>query len=369
MCTNMREKIPWAKPSLWGNEKDYVLDAVSSTWISGGQYVDKLETEFARINGSKYAVTTSNGTTALSLALISLGIKAGDEVIVPGFCFVAAGNTVIQLGAKAIYADVDGETWNINPVEIEKKITNKTKAILVVHNYGNICDMEPIVKIAKKNNIYLIEDVAEAPFTKYKGKSAGTFGDLGCFSFQATKTITTGEGGAVITDNPELEKKMRKIRSHGLSARGRYWHDEIGYNFRLTNVQAAIGVAQLEKLDIILKNKKRIYDLYKKNLSGIDGIAFQKITHGSEPIIWAVAVKINQEKFRVSRDEMIDKLLEKNIETRPGFYPFHAMPLYNTDVLPMADEISKNIISLPSFAALKDEEIEYICNSLKSMIR
>ena len=254
-------------------------------------------------------------------------------------------------------------------VEIEKKITNKTKAILVVHNYGNICDMEPIVKIAKKNNIYLIEDVAEAPFTKYKGKSAGTFGDLGCFSFQATKTITTGEGGAVITDNPELEKKMRKIRSHGLSARGRYWHDEIGYNFRLTNVQAAIGVAQLEKLDIILQNKKRIYDLYKKNLSGIDGIAFQKITHGSEPIIWAVAVKINQEKFRVSRDEMIDKLLEKNIETRPGFYPFHAMPLYNTDVLPMADEISKNIISLPSFAALKDEEIEYICSSLKSFMK
>lgn len=360
--------IPWAKPVYWGNEIAYVKDAVNSTWISGGRYIESLESQFSQIHKTNFAISTSNGTTALTLALLGLGISEGDEVIIPGFCFVAAGNTVLQLKAKPVHADIDPETWNISPEKIREKITPNTKAIMVVHNYGNISDMEEIAKIAKENNLHLIEDVAEAPFSKYNGKYAGTFGDIGCFSFQATKIITTGEGGCIITNSPELDKKMRKIRNHGFVERGRYWHDTIGYNFRLTNLQAAMGVAQLEKIDEIIKNKKRVFNSYKQKLYGLQGITFQKIQENADPVIWAVALKIDCKKFNLSRDELIEKLKEKGIETRPGFSPFHAMPIYQAEHCPIAEEVSKKIIIPPISADLKEEEIEYICNSIKELV-
>ena len=365
----MAEMIQWAKPVFWGKEKEYVNDALSSTWISGGPYVAKLESEFAKAIGSKNAIVVNNGTSALMLALLGINIKQGDEVIIPGFCFVAVGNMVLQAGAKPIYVDVDRDTWNIDAGKIKEKITDKTKAILVVHNYGNPCDMDEIIKIAKEKGICLIEDAAEAHFSKYKGKCVGTIGDIGCFSFHATKMIATGEGGAVVTNNLEIDKKMRAIRSHGMSSRGFYWHDEIGNNFRLANVLAAIGVAQLENIDKILENKKRVYNSYKEKLEKIEGIEFQKFQENSEPIIWAVALKINPEKFRMGRNEIIEEMKKKGIETRPGFYPFHAMPIYNSPILPIADEISKKIISLPSFPTLTEEEIVHICDSLKSLIK
>ncbi len=360
--------IPWAKPIYWGNEEKYVSDAVKSTWISGGEYVKRLEETFSKLNGSKFAVSTSNGTTSLTLALLSLGISKDDEVIIPGFCFVAAGNTVIGVGAKPVHADIDAETWNISPEEIKKKITPKTKAILVVHNYGNVCDMSPILEIAKQHNLPIIEDAAEAAFSKYNGKYAGTLGDIGSFSFQATKTITTGEGGCLLTNSPELADKMRKIQSHGMKIRGSYWHDVVGYNFRLTNLQAALGVAQLENLPIILENKKRIYNSYKEKLSNVPGITFQKITLNSEPVIWTTAIKISPEKFGRTRNQIIEILKEKGIETRPGFYPFHALPIYQAEFCPVAEEVSKNIIALPLSADLKEEEIDFICNSIKELI-
>lgn len=365
----MAEMIPWAKPIFWGKEKEYVNDALSSTWISGGPYVAKLESEFAKAIGSKSALVTANGTAALALALLGIGIKPNDEIIIPGFCFVAVGNMVLQAGAKPVYVDVDKDTWNISAEKIAEKITSKTKAILIVHNYGNPCDMDEIAKIAKENKIYLIEDAAEAHFSKYKGKCVGTIGDIGCFSFHATKMIATGEGGAVVTNNPELDKKMSSIRSHGMSSRGMYWHDEIGNNFRLANVLAAIGVAQLENIDKILENKKRVYNSYREKLGKIEGIEFQKFQENSEPVIWAVALKINPEKFKLGRNEIIEEMKKRGIETRPGFYPFHAMPIYNSDILPVADEISKRIISLPSYSTLKEEEIEYISNSLKNLMK
>lgn len=366
----MTEMIQWGKPVFWGKEKEYAADALNSSWISGGAYVTKLESEFAKAIGSKQAIATNNGTSALMLALLGINIKPSDEVILPGFCFVAAGNMVLQSGAKPVYADVNKDTWNIEAEKIKEKITSKTKAILIVHNYGNPCDMDAIIKVAKEKNLILIEDAAEAHFSKYKGKYVGTFGDIGCFSFHATKMITTGEGGAVVTDNFEIDKKMRAIRSHGMLSRGFYWHDEIGHNFRLANVLAAIGVAQLENLGKIIKNKKRVYASYKNKLEGIEGIEFQKFQENSEPIIWAVTLKINPEKFKIGRNEIIEELKKKGIETRPGFYPFHAMPIYNSKIiLPVADEISKRIISLPSFPTLKEEEIEYICGSLKSLMK
>lgn len=369
MKSEMNKMIPWAKPYLFGNEKDFMLNALYSTWISGGEYVDKFESDFARLIGTKYAVTTSNGTTALHLALLAAGIGPGDEVIVPGFTFVAPANTVLQTGAKPVYVDIYPNTWCIDVKEVEKSITDKTKAIIPVHVYGNICDMEALMKIAENNGIYLIEDAAEAVFSKCRGKFAGSFGDLGCFSFQATKTITMGEGGAVLTNDEKLSERMRILHNHGMREGKRYWHDVVGYNYRLTNIQAALGCAQLENRDKIINEKKRVYQKYFENLSDLPGIDFQCISKEVEPVIWAVAIKTNPKYFKGDRDFLITELLKMNIETRPGFYPFSVMPLYNAQPLPIAESISRNIISVPSYPSLSDENIDYICNQLKSLRR
>ena len=217
--------IPWASTHYWGNEQNYVVDALKSTWISGGSYVEKLETEFAKFCDSPYAVTSSNGTTAIQLAYLAIDIKPGDEIIVPGFGFMAAANVALNMGAKPVFCEVDYDTWCMTDKSIESCVTSKTKAIVPIHTYGNVCDMDKLLEIAHQYNIPVIEDAAEAIGSEYKGKVAGTLGKLGTYSFHATKTITTGEGGAIVTDNLELSNKMKLYRSHGMSTR-RYWHDE-----------------------------------------------------------------------------------------------------------------------------------------------
>lgn len=361
--------IPWAKPHLFGREKDYVLKALSSTWISGGEYVDKFESDFADAIGTKFALTVSNGTSALHLALVALGIGPGDEVIVPGFTFVAPANMVLQTGAQPVYVDIDPQTWCIDINEVEKKITAKTKAIIPVHVYGNVCDVQGLTEIVREHGLFLIEDVAEAMFSKFKGKSAGSFGDAGCFSFQATKTITMGEGGAILTNKKRLADRMRILRSHGMREEKRYWHDVIGYNYRLTNIQAALGYAQLEKRELLIREKKRIHQRYLNNLSGVEGLEFQHIPQEVEPVIWAVAVKIDARCFRGDRDFLIKELMRKNIETRPGFYPFSVMPIYDAPHLPVAESVGQSVLSLPSFPSLSDAEIDYICEQLRSLRR
>lgn len=359
--------IPWAKPLLFGNEEDFLLKALHSTWISGGEYVDKFEFDFARLIGAKYSVTTSNGTTALHLALMGMGVGAGDEVIVPGFTFVTPANTVLQTGAKPVFVDVDPSTWCIDANEIEESITAKTKAIIPVHVYGNVCEMEALTKITEDNGLYIIEDVAEGVFSKYRGKFAGSFGKAGCFSFQATKTITMGEGGAVLTDDEKLIERMRILRNHGMREGRRYWHEVVGYNYRLTNLQAALGCAQLENKDQLINEKKRIYQRYLENLSDIEGIELQYIPREVEPVIWAVALKIDPEYFKGDRDFLIRELLKRDIETRPGFYPFSVMPIYDAPSLPVAESIGRNVLSLPSYPSISDSEIKYICEQLKSL--
>ena len=365
----INELIPWGKPCFGGNEKDYVLNALDSTWISGGEFVNRFESEFASLIGTKYAVTTSNGTAALHLALLAAGIRPGDEVIVPGFTFVAPANMAIQMGAKPVYVDIDPKTWCIDVSKVKKSITGKTKAIIPVHIYGNVCEMEALVKITKDNGIYLIEDVAEAVFSKYRGKFAGSFGDLACFSFQATKTITMGEGGAVLTNDEKLSEQVRIMRSHGMREGKRYWHDVMGYNYRLTNLQAALGYAQLQNADKIISERARVYERYFENLSDLPGIELQHISKEVEPVIWTVAIRINQEYFKGDRDFLIAELLKRNIETRPGFYPFSAMPLYNAEALPIAESTGRNTITLPSYPSLSDENIDDICSQLKSLLK
>lgn len=355
--------IPWFKPQYWGNEKRYVMDALDSSWISGGEYIRKFESKFTEIHGSHGAVTVSNGTTALYLALLSLNIGPGDEVIIPGYTFAAPANMVIATGAKPVFVDVDKDTWLLDPLLIEEKINHKTKAILPVHIYGNVCSMTLINDIAKKHNLYVIEDVAEAAFSKQNGNYAGTLGDIGCFSFQATKTLTMGEGGAVIFSDSAVEQRARIIRSHGMTAEQPYWHLEIGHNFRLTNMQAGFGLAQLEKLDEIIIQKKRVYQRYTENLGAIKGIRMQSITPETEPVIWAVAVRIDPDFISISRDQIRSSLTQHGIETRAGFYAFNEMPIYSSDELPVSSAVSQSIISLPSYPGLEDKDIDFICET------
>lgn len=355
--------IPWFKPQYWGNEKLYVMDALDSNWISGGEYIRKFEYTFAELHGSVGAVTVSNGTTALYLALLSLNIGPGDEVIIPGYTFAAPANMVIATGAKPVFVDVDKDTWLLDPLLIEEKINPSTKAIIPVHIYGNVCSMSTIIDIAKKHGLYVIEDVAEAAFSKQNDCYAGTFGDIGCFSFQATKTLTMGEGGAVLFSDNFLEQRARVIRSHGMTADRPYWHVEVGHNFRLTNMQAAFGLAQLEKLDEIIIQKKRVYERYRNNLGTIKGLQMQSITLDTDPVIWAVAVKIDPSIISISRDKIRDTLTQHGIETRAGFYAFNEMPLYNSDELPVSSTISRNLISFPSYPGLEDKEIDKICDT------
>lgn len=363
----MSFQIPWAKPVFSPGDKEHCLDALNSTWISGGPYVEQLEREFtARIEG-QHGIATSNGTTALHLAMLGLGIGPGDEVIVPGFTFVAPANMVIAVGATPVFADIDPETWCIDPKSVQACITGKTKAIIAVHVYGNVCDMRALGEIADNHELFLVEDTAEAAFSKHDGRYAGTFGTIGCFSFHATKTITTGEGGFVVTPRKDLYDKMKLICSHGMNPGKRYWHEWIGYNFRLTNLQAALGCSQLANLEQIIVSRRRMDALYRQELRGVEGISFQKFSAEVDPVVWAVAVRIDPERFGIGRDKVMELLGEAGIQTRPGFYPFHQMPLYNSRFLSVADDIGGNVVSFPSFPSIREEEIVFVTSTLKEI--
>jgi len=363
----MKIKIPWGKPVFSDKEKKYLSDALDSTWIAGGRYIEKFEHDFSECCGSACGVTTCNGSAALHLALLALGIGRGDEVIVPGFTFVAPANMVMFVSANPVYADIDPLSWCINPESVEKSITPNTRAILPVHIYGNVCDMDSLKDIAKRHNLYIIEDTAQAVFSKYKGRYAGTFGNAGCFSFQAAKVITMVEGGIVLTDDTLLAEKMRVIRDYGTRKGKRYWHDVIGHNFRLTNMQAAIGCGQFENRDNIIAARNKNYRSYIKQLKGVDGITMQQFKEGVDSVVWGIAVKIEQTFFRGDRDWIVTSMLEAGIETRPGFYAFSTMPVYNAPSLPISEEVGASVILLPSFASLSDEEIIYICDTLKGL--
>jgi perosamine synthetase len=362
-------KIPWAEPVFWGDEKKFLIDALRSTWISDGPYVHKLEKEFARRHGVKFCITTSNGTTALQLALLGLGIHAGDEVVVPAFGFIAPVNMIMAVGAKPVYADVDAETWCLDPALVVRGISARTRAMIAVHSYGNVCDMDLLRRIARRQGIFLIEDAAEAVFSRYQGKLAGTWGDVGCFSFQATKTIAMGEGGCVVASDKKLYDKMRMIRDHGMSAQRRYWHDGPGHNFRLTNMQAALGCAQLKHLRKIFAARNKVYATYRRYLTDEKGMKLQFFKADVDPVVWSVAVLLDPDIFITDRDGVMGALMKKVIETRPGFYTASQMPFYQSPSMPVAERIAAHVICLPSSPGLTHPEIRYVCDHLKNLRR
>lgn len=362
--------IPWAKPDFWGNEKKYVAEALTSTWISGGPFLDRFERDFAQYCGMQYALTSSNGTAALHVAYLALGLKAGDEVILPGFSFMAAANMALYVGAKPIFADVDPQTWCLSASEIEKNLTPRTKLIVPVHTYGNICAMDSIMQLADSRGIAVVEDVAEAFACRYKNRLAGTFGAIGTFSFQATKIITTGEGGMVITSDKNLYDRMSLYRSHGMQRKRYYWHDLAGHNFRLTNLQAAVGVAQMEKLEQIIKERKRVHNQYKKLLANLPGLTLQYFPPEVDPVLWAIAVKLDPIAFPQGRDAVIAEMMQVSIETRPGFVAPRFMDhIYDCPELPISEELGENVLSLPTYPTLQNEQICFICDQLKKLSR
>jgi perosamine synthetase len=357
------KQVPYAKPFLSVKENQLVAEALRSTWISDGPFVHRFETTLARQLSTPHAISTSSGTTALHLALLALRIKKDDEVLVPGFAFASAANMILSVGAKPVWVDVDEHTWCLSPALAENAITHKTRALIVVHPYGGVADMPAIRALCRRKRITLIEDAAESFFSTYRGRPAGTWGDIGCFSFQATKTITTGEGGCVVTSSAALEKRMRLIRNHGLLPTRHYRHSEIGHNFRMTNIQAALGVAQLIRFPEILQRKQKIYAAYKDILSNQDGITLQHFPEDVSPAVWMTALRLSPRIFG-SRDSLIRKLRSKGIETRPGFSAFSSMPIYKAPRLPIADRISAEVLSLPTFTGITQEEIRRVCRSL-----
>lgn len=361
--------IPWAGPHYWGNEEAYVLEALRSSWISGGAYVERLEDDFARYCKTPYAVTASNGTTALHMAYLALGIEPGDEVIVPGFGFMGAANVALHVGAKPVFTDVDPGSWCMRARDIEPCITDKTKVIVPIHSYGNVCDMAPILELAEARGLMVVEDAAEAIGSAYRGQVAGTIAPVGIYSFHATKTITTGEGGAAVMRSAELRDRMRLFRSHGMSTR-RYWHEVAGHNFRLTNMQAAIGCAQLEKIETIVEHRSRVYRAYVERLGMMPSLSLQRFAPDVDAVVWAIGVELDASAFPQGRDGVIEQLKGLGIETRPGFYSANAMPhLYEHSSIPVCERLSQQVISLPSFPTLTQDEIDRVCDSLQSCLK
>jgi perosamine synthetase len=359
-----RSHIPWAEPRYWGNEERFALDALRSTWISGGPYVERLEAEVARYCGSPQCVATSNGTTALHAAFLGVGLAPGDEVVVPAFAFMAAANVVLHMGAKPVFADVDADTWCLTAETVAACVTSRTKGIVPVHSYGNVCDMDPLLRLAGEHGLWVVEDAAEAFGSRYRGRRAGSIAATGTYSFHATKTITTGEGGAVVTRDEAVAQRMRLYRSHGVKAR-RYWHEVPGHNFRLTNLQAAIGCAQLEHIEAITAERARVHRGYVQALRAVSGVRLQAMTAHVEPIVWAIAMQLEADVFPQGRDAVMAALGEAGIETRPGFHAASEMPhLYEAPGTPCSDRLGRQVISLPSSPTVTDEEITFIAGRL-----
>jgi perosamine synthetase len=364
-------RIPVLEPDLSGRELEYVEDCIRSNWISSqGAYVIRFEKLFEKMHPGMHGVAVANGTVALHLALLTLGIGVGDEVIVPDLTFAATINAVIYCQATPVLCEVDSETWCMNLEELEKLVTPKTKAILPVHLYGQPCNMDEIVGFAKINNLMIVEDCAESLGSAVNNKIVGVFGNASTFSFFGNKTITTGEGGMCLFSDEAMAQKARILRDHGMSPGKRYWHDTVGFNYRLTNLQAAIGVAQMERFDEILKKKLRIANLYFEYLHGIPGIARLPcvktgVTHSN----WLFTIILQDE---IDRDCVMHELLLRGIDTRPVFYPLHTMPPYQSyrtsNSLAHSNRISNRGISLPTSTTIQLTEIKFISSALKEIL-
>jgi perosamine synthetase len=358
--------IPVYKPCLNGMEAIYVNQCLESSWISSkGSFIAKFEKDFSSYLNAQYASSCCNGTVALHLAMLALGLGHNDEVIVPSLTYVASVNTIVQCGAKPVFVDSLKNTWQMDPEDIRRKITTKTRAIVAVHLYGHACGMDELVSICNQHGLYLIEDCAEAIGTRYQGRHVGTFGDVATFSFYGNKTITTGEGGMVIAKEKKIIDRVYHLKTQAVSSVQEYWHDEVGYNYRMTNICAAIGLAQLKSVDQILKNKRQIATWYKNGLKGLP-LEFHDESSYTQHSFWMCSILAGD---REHRNNLRKFLAQKGIETRPVFNPVHSFPHYkhlqSNESFPIANFLSDCGLNLPSWPELTQDMVEHICTVIR----
>lgn len=366
--------IPVNEPLLNGNEKKYLNECIDTGWISSeGPFVKRFEDEFAILTNKKYAVAVCNGTAALELAIECLGITKHDEVIMPAFTIISCASAIIKAGAKPVLIDADINTWNMNVNDIEAKITSKTKAIMVVHIYGLPVDMDPVLELAKKYKLKIIEDAAEAHGQTYKGKPCGSFGDVSIFSFYPNKLITTGEGGMVLCDDEVLYEKLKSLRNLCFTANKRFVHENLGWNMRMTNLQAAIGCAQLERWNESIARKREIGKLYTELLKDVKGIQLPiKKTSYADNTYWVYGIILLDEKN--TAEKIIKKLAKKEIGTRPFFYPMHLQPalqnmnLFKNETYVNSEKMYTQGFYLPSGLAITNNQIIEVVKSLKEIL-
>ncbi len=364
----MRRFVPVAAPVLNGNERKYVLDCLESTWISSsGKYVELFEERFAEFCRAKYAIACSNGTTALHLALLALGVGPGDEIIVPTLTFVATANAVVYCGARPVFVDSEPATWNLAPNLLENKITARTRGIIVVHLYGHPVDMDAVLAVAQRHSLFVIEDAAEAHGAEYKGRRVGSLGNVAAFSFYGNKIITTGEGGMVVTNEASLARKVRQFKGQGVDPERRYWFPVVGYNYRLTNIAAAIGLAQLENVEWHIKRRREVATWYHQQLDNAPALVFQANKEWATHVYWMFNILLAHDS-PLDRDKIMTYLTEEGIETRPIFYPIHTLPPYQSlsqgEAFPTAERIAARGITLPTWAGLTEEEVVFVCRTL-----
>lgn len=370
-------RLPVAGPWITQKEIDYVTDAVTNAWYGkANAYHERFEKAFAEYLGVKYAIALPTCTSALHLSLLALGVKEGDEVIVSDVTWIATSAPVSYVGATPVFADIDPDTWCLSPDSFEACITPRTKAVIPVDLYGGMPDMDAICRIARRHNIAIIEDAAEALGAEYKGRRAGSFGDTGVFSFHGSKTVTTGEGGMLVTDREDLYKRIQVLRDHGRQPGDRmFWNTEVAYKYKMSSMQAALGLAQLERIDELIARKREQFNWYREGLQGIDGIALNVEPAGTRNVFWMVTIVLDS-GLGWNKTQLMERLGQYGMDTRPFFHPLSSIPAYEDfeqahlarERNTVAYRISPYAINLPSALDLSREDIQYVCKALKEIL-
>ncbi len=372
--TPPRPRIQVAHPVLSGNERKYVDECIDTAWISSvGRFIQEFETAFAKFADTPHALSVCNGTAALHLALLGAGIGPGDEVIVPTLTYIASANAVTYCGATPVFADVEPRTFNLDTSRIEALITPRTRAIMPVHLYGHPADMDPLAELAARHDLLIVEDAAEAHGALYKGRKIGSLSDVAVFSFFGNKIITTGEGGMLTTSNAEMAARMKRLRGQGMDLQRRYWFPVVGYYYRMTNIEAAIGLAQLEQVQTHLEARQRVRRWYDERLADLSEFIQLPIEESwAHHAFWMYTVMLGDEVAAgLSRDEFMARLDADGIETRPVFYPMHVLPPYADRVraFPVADRLAARGVNLPTHGKLTEDDVDYIVSRIRATLQ
>jgi perosamine synthetase len=360
--------IPISKPYIGAREKELVLDALDSGWVSSiGKYIDEFEANFARYCGTEYAIAVSNGTTGLHLALATLGLKPGDEVIIPDLTFVATANAVAYTGATPILADIDADTLCMDPASVKSLISARTRAIVPVHLYGHPADMDALTEIGDAHGVDIIEDAAEAHGAEYRGRRVGSLGKCGVFSFYGNKVITTGEGGMLTTNDREFYQRARRLRDHAMSPQRRYFHEERGFNYRITNLQAALGVAQLERIDDFLRRRAEIMSWYQQEIATTDRVRLNRVKNWAKSAFWMVCLEVDWFD-ETRRNAFMQALKARGIDSRPYFCTMSSMPMYRQASMPISARKAQIGLNLPSYFELTKREVQRIGSDVNMVL-